>query len=141
MIVLLNSVKLALNPANVTEEKLLRELEELLVKGEGSRLLLLQTNHDTSRHFATFLREGTFEPADTANMVADQELLKAIEDCQEFVSNWTEDDRKLTALAALLKNRLSFLLHEITDEKTVYTVFEVLNSRGMEVSWFCNFPS
>jgi hypothetical protein len=37
-------------------------------------------------------------------------------------------------LAALLKNRLFFLLHEIEDEETVYTVFEVLNSRGLEVS-------
>jgi len=44
-------------------------------------------------------------------------------------------------LAALLKNRLSFLLHEITDEKSVYTVFEVLNSRGIEVSWLDRLKS
>lgn len=36
---------------------------------------------------------------------------------------------------ALVKNRLTFILHQISDEKTVYTVFEVLNSRGIAVSW------
>lgn len=141
LIILLNSIKLALNRDKEAEVKLARELGELLVKVEGKELLLLQTNHDTSHHFAAFLREGTFEPVDTANTLADRELLKAIEDCQEFVSNWAENGRKLTALAALLKNRLSFLLHEIADEKSVYTVFEVLNSRGMEISWLDRLKS
>jgi hypothetical protein len=35
----------------------------------------------------------------------------------------------------LLKNRLTFIFHEIDDEAAVYTVFEVLNSRGLEVAW------
>ena len=42
---------------------------------------------------------------------------------------------------ACLKNRLSFILHEISDEKLVYTVFEVLNSRGMEVAWLDRLKS
>jgi hypothetical protein len=42
---------------------------------------------------------------------------------------------------ALLKNRLFFLLHEVDDEKTVYTVFEVLNSRGLDVSWLDRLKS
>jgi hypothetical protein len=36
---------------------------------------------------------------------------------------------------------LFFLLHEIEDEKSVYTVFEVLNSRGLDVSWFDRLKS
>lgn len=141
LIILLNSIKLALDQDKIAEAKLTQELGELLVKVEGKELLLLQTNHDSSHHFASFLRDGTAEPADGAKTVADHELLKAIEDCEEFVSNWKEQRRKLTGLAALLKNRLSFLLHEITDEKSVYTVFEVLNSRGMEVSWIDRLKS
>ena len=143
LIILLNAIKLVLNPTKKTEaeKKLVRELEELLVKGEGEGLLLLQTNHDSSHHFSTLLREGTFAPSDTADTVADRELLKAIEECQKFVSNWTEDGKKLTTLAALLKNRLAFLFHEIADEKSVYTVFEVLNSRGIEVSWLDRLKS
>jgi len=47
----------------------------------------------------------------------------------------------LLSLAALLKNRLFFLLHEIDEEKAVYTVFEVLNSRGLDVSWIDRLKS
>ena len=112
LIVLLNSIKLVLNSDKKSEEKLARELRELLVKVEGKELLLLQTNHDSSHHFATFLREGTAETSDGAKTVADRELLKAIEECQKFVSRWTGQGKRLTSLAALLKNRLSFLLHE-----------------------------
>jgi len=58
LIILLNSIKLALNEKDKSEAKLARELSELLVKVEGDELLL-QTNHDSSHHFATFLRKGT----------------------------------------------------------------------------------
>lgn len=140
LIILLNSIKLALDQENKGEEKLARELEELLVKVEGEELLLLQTNHDSSHHFATFLRKGTAQPWSTARTIADREILTAIEDCQKFVSNWRENNA-MSSLAALLKNRLFFLLHEIEDEKSVYTVFEVLNSRGLDVSWLDRLKS
>ena len=57
------------------------------------------------------------------------------------MGNWKEKSGSLLALAALLKNRLFFLLHEINDEKMVYTVFEVLNSRGLAVSWLDRLKS
>ena len=44
-------------------------------------------------------------------------------------------------LLACIKNNLYFILHVISDEKLVYTVFEVLNSRGMEVSWLDRLKS
>jgi|CXWL01.1.fsa_nt_gi hypothetical protein len=141
LIILLNSIKLALDQENKGEAKLARELGELLVKVEGEELLLLQTNHDSSHHFTTFLRKGTAQPANTAKTLADREILKAIEDCQKFVFNWKEDGETLSSLAALLKNRLFFLFHEIEDEKSVYTVFEVLNSRGLDVSWIDRLKS
>ena len=131
LIILLNTIKLALDKQDKSEVKLAEELEELLVK-EGGELLLLQTNHDSSHHFANFLREGTASLSNIAKTIADREILKAIEDCQEFISHWM--GAKLIELATLLKNRLFFLLHEVEDEKTVYTVFGVLNSRGLDVS-------
>lgn len=135
LIILLNTIKLELNLSDKSEAKLERELSELLVKGEAEELLLLQTNHDSSHHFATYLRKGESVPSGTAKAIADRELLKAIEECKLFVAKWKEDRGSLPDLAALLKNRLFFLLHEIEDEKSVYTVFEVLNSRGLSVAW------
>ena len=62
LIILLNTIKLALNRKDKAEAKLARELSELLVKVEGDELLLLQTNHDSSHYFATFLRKDTSPP-------------------------------------------------------------------------------
>jgi len=141
LIILLNCIKLTLNKKDKAEEKLARELAELLVKPEAGELLLLQTNHDSSQYFANFLRKGTAPAAATAKTIADREILKCIEDCHRFVADWTKNTDTLPALAALLKNRLFFLLHEIEDERSVYTVFEVLNSRGLEVSWIDRLKS
>ena len=104
-------------------------------------MLLLQTNHDSSHYFATFLRKGTFPSSAAATTLADREILRAIEECQTFTAKWTDGGESLSSLAALLKNRLFFLLHEIEDEQTVYTVFEVLNSRGLDVSWLDRLKS
>ena len=141
LIILFNAIRFALNPENSSEDRLQRELSELLVKGDGVKLLLLQTNHDSSHHFSNYLRTGTADNSRTVNTLADRELLEAIEDCQRFVESWHGRNTRLTSLAALLKNRLSFLLHEIADEKAVYTVFEVLNSRGLDVSWLDRLKS
>ena len=141
LIILLNTIKRALNNKDKAEAKLKRELSELLVKVEGDELLLLQNNHDSSHHFATFLRKGTSPASASATTLADREILQAIEDCQAFTAKWTAGGESLSSLAALFKNRLFFLLHEIEDEQTVYTVFEVLNSRGLDVSWLDRLKS
>lgn len=141
LILLFNAIKLELNKKDKAEGKLAQELGELLVKPVGDELLLLQTNHDSSQHFANFLRKGKAPSSDTAKTLADRELLEAIEECSAFVANWQQRGETLAALMALLKNRLHFLLHEVDDEKTVYTVFEVLNSRGLDVSWIDRLKS
>lgn len=141
LIILLNAIRLALDTRKQAERNLHRELSGLLVKGDGAKLLLLQTNHDTSHHFSDYLRNGNAEDPAAVTTLADRELLEAIEECEEFVETWQESKRRLISLVALLKNRLSFLLHEIKDEKAVYTVFEVLNSRGLEVSWLDRLKS
>lgn len=141
LIVLMNAIKLSLDSANKAEAKLSKELSELLVKVDGDELLLLQTNHDSSHYFAGFLRKGVAPESKTAKTLADHEILAAIEECLSFVTTWKAKGESLLTLAALLKNRLFFLLHEINDEKTVYTVFEVLNSRGLDVSWLDRLKS
>ena len=141
LILLLNALKLALDKGGKNRDRDLREISELLVKVGSGDLLLLQTNHDSSQHFADFLREGTAPPPDEGKTLADRELLSAICDCQKFVANWVNESRNLLDLYDCLKNRLSFILHEISNEKLVYTVFEVLNSRGIEVSWLDRLKS
>ena len=42
---------------------------------------------------------------------------------------------------SLLRNQLSVIFHEIEDEALVYLVFEVLNSRGLDVTWFDKLKS
>lgn len=144
LIILLNAIRLAINPQksnNAEDKKLTKEIEELLVKPGGGDLLLLQTNHDTSHHFSDFLRTGRSEKPDAGKTLADTEILTAIKDCRDYVEKWIAQDRKLVDLIALIKNRLSFILYEISDEKLVYTVFEVLNSRGLAVSWLDRLKS
>ena len=140
IILILNAIKLALD-SKEKEKRVFREISELLVKMEGDNLLLLQTNHDSSHHFSDFLREGNAEPPEQGRTLADRELLTAVSDCRSFVEDWIRNDRDLLGLYACVKNRLSFILHEISDEKLVFTVFEVLNSRGMEISWLDRLKS
>ena len=119
------------------EARLERELHELLVKQDELSLILLQTNHDRSQHFSNFLRDGTSPPVSDAQTLADRELLRAIHECQSFVKKWGNP----TELLRLLKNQLWFIFHETHDEEAVYTVFEVLNNRGLEVSWLAKLKS
>ena len=140
LIILLNAICQALDEKKDKQRRLAEELAELLVKSEDDRLLLLQTNHDASHYFDNYMRKGTAPRPDNAKTLADRQLLSAIQECKEFVERW-KNRNTLIELAALIKNRLSFILHEIPDEKLVYTVFEVLNSRGMEVAWLDRLKS
>lgn len=141
LIVLLKAICLTLDPKHGPEKKFLDELSDLLVKPDSDELLLLQTNHDSSHYFSDFLRKGKSVAAATAKTTADRQILSAIEDCQQFLRKWKANGNDLLSLGALLKNRLYFLLHEIEEEKAVYTVFEVLNSRGLSVSWLDRLKS
>lgn len=134
LILLLRSIAKTLDRTEQSGEMIGRSIDEELVKPDEASVLLLQTNHDTSNYFADYLRHGTGVPSKAAKTIADRELLRAIEECEEFAKEWQEKGQ-LDDLVALLKNRLEFIFHEISDEALVYTVFEVLNSRGLPVSW------
>ena len=115
-----------------------KELANLLVKPADKTQVLLQTNHDSSQYFANYLSEGQL-PSDSEEVktLADKELLSAIHGCQTFVNGWDN----VFELLSIIKNQLYFIFHEITDEASVYTVFEVLNNRGLYVSWLDRFKS
>jgi hypothetical protein len=38
-------------------------------------------------------------------------------------------------LLRLVRNKLGFVVYDTDDNKIVYSVFEVLNSRGLDVEW------
>ncbi len=141
LILLLNALKLRLDSENSEQNRVIAEISELLLKAEGDNLLLLQTNHDSSHYFSDFIRYGKTNSLNNVETLADRNLLDAILECQKFIAEWLEERQELVNLYSCIKNRLSFILHEISDEKLVYTVFEVLNSRGMEVSWLDRLKS
>ncbi len=124
--------------ARTSEARLEQDLQELLVKPDELSLILLQTNHDRGQYFANFLRYGT-APTDIAEAqtLADRELLRAIHQCKSFVNKWNNP----IELLGIIKNQLRFIFHGIDDEAAVYTVFEVLNNRGLHVSWLDRLKS
>ena len=96
LIILLKTIAVHLkNKQNLgdEQEKVVRDLDELLVKPSSDALLLLQTNHDSSHCFANFLRTGNFDKPESAKTLADSELLKAMEDSQKFVERWEKDGK------------------------------------------------
>ena len=137
LVVLLKALQKQFDRSVPSEDKLARELQGLLVKQDETSLILLQTNHDSSHYFANYIREGTISSLDKAQTLADREILRAIQECEAFVRKW--DDR--IQLLRILKNQLTFIFHELDDEGAVYTVFEVLNNRGLHVSWLDRLKS
>ncbi len=113
------------------EARLEQKLQELLVKPDEASLILLQTNHDQNEYFVDFIREGTIAKESKADTLADRELLKAFQECKDYVRDEWEDP---VELLHILMNRLLFIFHQTHDEETVHTIFESLNNRGLDVS-------
>lgn len=141
LIILLNAIRYALGSNDEIEERSLNELKHLLVKPDGDNLLLLQTNHDSTDSFENYLRKGEYPSPKSADTIADRNILSAIKECNDFVASWLEREGTVLGLLKLVKNQLTFIIHEVDDEKTVYTVFEVLNSRGIPVAWLDRLKS
>ncbi len=141
LILLLKAIAVAIDSSETYDANVSEEINNSLIKDDNATLLLLQTNHDSSDYFANYLKRGTHPSSSTAKTIADRELLAAMEECEQFVTEWRMSDKSLVELVTLLKNHLTFILHEINDESLVYTVFEVLNSRGLDVSWFDRLKS
>ena len=141
LILLLKATAEALDRSKRDEKKTGEQIDEILVKQDRTSPLLLQTNHDGSEYFADYIRDGKETDYTDATTLADREILRAIKECKNFVKEWQDSNHSLNDLVKHLKNRLTFIFHEIGDERLVYTVFEVLNSRGLAVSWFDRLKS
>lgn len=134
LIILLKAISKQLDSKRQPEKDLKKRLNELLVKGD-KRLILLQTNHDSYRIFTDYLKDSQIPEKSKIQTQADLNLLMAFTECEAFVNKWVEKKRSLIDLLRILKNRLGFIFYVLDDEGSVYTVFEVLNSRGLEVDW------
>jgi len=129
LILLLKSIELALPPASDDRA----ELAKILVKRDG-HLILLQTNNANEYLFNRFIKDGQSPKKAEIQIHSDRNLARAIDDCTEFVSRW-KNEGKLQKLMGLILHRLGFVVHDTEDSRAVYTVFEVLNSRGLAVDW------
>lgn len=109
------------------------KLNELLVK-DGGRLILLQTNHISKIIFDDYLTNNKIPDKNNLKTLAEFNLYDAFIDCQKYVESF-EDSKDVLNLLKTVKNRLDFIFYVLEDEGAVYTVFEVLNSRGLAVAW------
>jgi hypothetical protein len=128
LILLLKAISKHLLNGSAAEQEEAKEIQKLLVKGD-ERLILLQTNHDSSMIFCTYLSDGALPKPTELHTHADKRLFDAMNECEKFVANHAAP----LSLLKAIKNRLGFIFYELQDEGAVYTVFEVLNSRGIEV--------
>ena len=130
LIILLKSIELAF-PEN---HEFRKKINGILIKSD-SQLLLLQSNNANEILFNNFVRHGKLPPKKELTTSSDENIYDAVKESQKFIGEWTQEDRTLENLFALIFNRLYFVVHDTQDEKSVYTVFEVLNSRGLAVDW------
>jgi len=132
LILVLKAIALALNEDDSERTK----LESQLVMGDDHTLVLLQTNHDYSGYFTNYLRHGVKQDATDFSSAVDANIVAGINSAEGFITRWQkETGTSVMQLLALIKNRLRFIYHALDDEGMVYTVFEVLNTRGLDVAW------
>jgi hypothetical protein len=128
LVILLKSISLKLESDQQIDEA--KELNKLLVKDDG-RLIILQNNHDNRLILRNYLKDGKKPEVNSIKTIADKNISQAIKDCEKFVSAHSN----AVKLLALVKNYLYFIFQSLEDKGAVYTIFEVLNSRGLDVDW------
>jgi len=131
LVILLKVIAKNLSIDDPTELRERANLEQLLVKGDR-RIILLQANHDSAIVLRNYLESGLPPTEVEMNTHARKNVGQAIVECERFVAEWIRNG-SLIALLSIIKNRLGFVFYEVDDPGSVYTVFEVLNSRGLPV--------
>jgi len=134
LIILLKAIEKKLYTINLDNRfnRSINYINDLLVKDDNKRLILIQTNHSSSTILREYLIHGIY-PKEIKTHAA-KALNNGFKDCETFVEDWCAK-YEITDLLILLRNDLYFILHILEDEAAVYTVFEVLNSRGLAVDW------
>jgi uncharacterized protein with ParB-like and HNH nuclease domain len=134
LVVLLKAIEK--NLRKNAQESQAAKVDAILVK-ENKDLILLQTNHDARETLDDYLRNGQAGNPLTAVTLHQRELMNAYRECEAFVAEWANP----IALLDLLKNKIKFVFFVLEDARLVYTVFEVLNSRGLVVDWLDKMKS
>jgi hypothetical protein len=129
LIMLLKALHLAIEEQ---EEK--DEIGKIIVKKDGV-LVLLQTNNVNQHIFNNFLCYGNIPKKSELKTFADRNLYLGIEDCITFVKRWADDYGDVLSLLRIVRNKLGFVVYDTDSPQVVYSVFEVLNSRGLAVDW------
>lgn len=129
LILLLKCIELSLEP-NSNDRN---DLAKTLVKRDG-HLILLQTNNANEQNFNHFIREGRAPDTADIQTYSDRNLAAAIRECTDYVEKWKASCEVLK-LMRLVLHQLGFVVFDTEDSRLVYTVFEVLNSRGLAVDW------
>ena len=130
LVILLKALSKALHDGDAIEQREAKRVEELLVKAPG--VSLLESNHDPAGFLQGYLEQGRIPEAAQVSTLAERNLLQAFQDCEAFVASWPAVP---LSLLKLVKNRLNFIFFVHEDATSVYTIFEVLNSRGLDVDW------
>lgn len=133
LIIVLKALSKAMKAGTPEEKEESKKIAFLLVK-DDKRLILLQTNHDNHQIFFNYLENGEIPKRKTAKTVTDRNMIDAFNECEEFVKKW-KSNLGLINLLSIVKNRMGFIFYVLKDSGSVYTVFEVLNSRGLLVDW------
>ncbi|HEY6154636.1 MAG TPA: DUF262 domain-containing HNH endonuclease family protein [Candidatus Udaeobacter sp.] len=118
------------------QKKQADKIDAILVK-EKKDLILLQTNHDARDTLDAYLRQGDIGHLEEAITLHQRELMNAFRECEQFVVDWGNP----VGLLDLLKNKIKFVFFVLENPGAVYTVFEVLNSRGLNVDWLDKMKS
>ena len=134
LIILLKAIEK--NLSKNAQKKQAEKIDAMLVK-EQNDLILLQTNHDARNTLDDYLRHGNTGHLSAAVTLHQRELMRAFRECEEFVDEWGNP----VSLLDLLKNSIKFVFFVLDDPGLVYTVFEVLNSRGLNVDWLDKMKS
>jgi hypothetical protein len=129
LIMLIKAIHLQLNDG---EER--NDLGKIVVKPDGN-LVLLQTNNTNKHIFNNFLRNGEEPKKSDLKTHADRNISAGIKGCMGFVSKWQVDYGDVLSLFRIVRNKLGFVVYDTDDPRVVYTVFEILNSRGLTVDW------
>ena len=129
LIMILKCIELSLDDPEVQDD-----LAKTIVKKDGN-LILLQTNNANEHIFNAFLRDGAKPTAEQVTTRADRAIRDGINQCESFVLKWREDNGEAMSLLRLVVNKLGFVIFDIEDPHSVYSIFEVLNSRGLAVDY------
>lgn len=129
LIILLKAIQLKLAAG---EEK--DELNKIIVKSDGN-IILLQTNNTNKHIFNNYIRNGEIPKKCDLKTHADRNLYAGIKESQQFVENWYDKNTEILSLFRVIRNKLGFVVYDTDDPRVVYSVFEVLNSRGLVVDW------